>query len=206
MRALLVAEFARALQAAEGCLEARIDRAAVTAHHVEERILSDRPVARIEDGRANEPDRASVRAVRGQVAFGAAGRGSLGLQKGVGLVLAKAKLRRSPGHALDKVELIPAMEDRSPVQAESVLLAGGGQYRWTGRGRRGLVRPAAHRELGPPEVGDDPAAGQVVAEVAEYGIGGDHLRGIPRDSASVEAVAIAAESPVVSETRGGDDG
>src|SRR6266568_1479762 len=206
MRALLVAELPRTLQAAEGRLEAPVDRAAVVAHNVEERISGDRSVAGIEDRRANEPDRASVRAVRGQAAFGAAGRGRLGLQKSVGLVLAEAELRRRPRHALDKVQLVPAMEDRGPVQAESVLLAGGGQYRLTGRGRRGLVRPAAHRELAPPEVSDDPAARQVVAEVAEYGIGGDHLLGILRDPASVEAVAIAAEPPVVSEGRGGHAG
>src|SRR5712691_10982441 len=204
MRALLVAEFPGALQAAEVCLEARIDRAAVLAHHVEERILRDRPVARIEDGRANEPHRSSVLAPNVLLAFVAAGCGRLGLQKSVGLTLAEAELRRGPGHALDKVELVPGMEDRRPVQAESVLLAGGSHYRLAGRGRRGLVRAPAHREFGPPEVGHDPTAGQVVAEVAEPRRGGCGRAGIAR--ASVNGVAIAADSPIVPEIRGGDAG
>src|SRR5713226_6934738 len=96
------------------------------------------------------------------------------------------------------------MEDRRSVQAESVLLAGGGQYRLAGRGRRGLVRPPAHREFGPPEVGHDPTAGQVVAEVAESGRGGRRFAGIAR--ASVNGVAIAADPPIVPESRGGHAG
>src|SRR5258708_14094849 len=171
MRALLVAEFPGALQEAEVCLEGWVDRAAVLADHVEERILSDRPVARIEDGRANEPDRSSVLAPHILVAFRSAGCGRLGLQKLRGLGLAEAELRRGPGHALDEVEFVPGMENRRSIQAESVLRAGGGHYRLAGRGRRGLVRPPAHREFGPPEVGHDPTAGQVIAEVGEWGAG-----------------------------------
>src|SRR5712691_12777195 len=119
-------------------------------------------------------------------------------------MLAEAELRRGPGHTLDKVELVPGMEDRRSVQAESILLAGGSQYRLTGRGRRGLVRPPAHREFGPPEVGHDPTAGQVVAEVAEPRRGGFGRAGIAR--ASVDGVAIAADPPIVPEIRSGDAG
>src|SRR5262249_11910381 len=88
-----------------------------------------------------------------------------------------------------------SMEDWRSIQAEAVLMAGGGHYRLTSRSRRGLVRPPAHRKFGPPKVGDDPTARQVVAEVAER-CGGTI-------GASVNGVAIAAEPPIVPEGRGG---
>jgi hypothetical protein len=80
----------------------------------------------------------------------------------------KAKLTLSSA-SLHNVEFVACTDDRRSVQVQSVLPSCSGQYHLTIRGWDGLVGSPPHRKLAVPEVGDDPHAECVVAEVSKRG-------------------------------------
>src|SRR5258708_18830004 len=64
------------LEAIEVGVECRVERGAVhLLNLIQESVWGDRSVARIQDGRADDPDRSSIGTVHGLVSFGAASAG-----------------------------------------------------------------------------------------------------------------------------------
>src|SRR5712664_903381 len=149
-------EVSRSLQAIEVIGEGRIQRGAGWLEDlINERIHGNGPVSRIEDGRTDEPNRSSVGAIGTLVAFIRACRaGRLRTQEagnGIGSNLL----------ALQEVKLVASLDDRRPVQADTVDRSQGRQHL---AALGSLVR--SETRVREPEVGDDPHAQQVVAEVA----------------------------------------
>src|SRR5713101_6751994 len=178
-------EVSRGLQAIEVVGEGRIQRGAVWLEDlINERIHGNGPIPRIEDGRTDEPHRSSVGAIDILVALIRAWRARrLRTQKagnGIGSNLG----------ALQEVKLVACLNERSPVQAGAVD-GGQGREHLTALGR--LVW--SKTRINEPEVGDDPHAQQVVAEVAEGAAG--------TTGAGVYGVAIARKPPILPEVRGG---
>src|SRR5258708_9539190 len=142
---------------------------------IQESVRGDRSVARIYDGGADDPDCPSVGATHVQFPFGAA---SIGFD----LV----------------VQLIGRLDDRRSVQAEPILvpyLRKYGTTYWAGAG-------GIHRE---PEVGDDPCAQDVIAEVPKRAVCGRSAKGIIA-VAAVNGVAIGGEPPILPEVGRRDAG
>src|SRR5215470_12979403 len=166
------------LEAIEVRIESRIERRAVRLLHlIQESVRGDRPGARIEDGGADEPDCSSVGAVHGLLPFGAA-----------------------PVAFEVDVQLIGRLDDRRSVQAQSML---GRQVRkYFPAFRAGIG--GIHRV---PEVGDDPHAQEVVAEISERAVAGLMIlaKGIIV-VAAVDSVAIGGKSPILPELGCSDAG
>src|SRR5262249_55620090 len=152
--------------------------AARRANRVQESVRGDGSVTRIGNGRTNEPDCTSVRAVYGLLSFSSA---VIRLQ----LV----------------VELMSGQDNGSSIQIKAVLGADGREYIFTGL-NRGVGR------LCEPEIRDDPHAQQIVAEIAEGRVIEGRLLAIlvfRVDAVAVAAihrVAIGGEPPVLPEIGG----
>src|SRR5712692_963107 len=179
-------EVSRSLQAIEVIGEGRIQRGAGWLEDlINEGIHGNGPIPRIEDGRADKPNRPSIGAAHILIAFSRARRtGRLRTQK--------------PGNrigsnlfALQEVKLVGRLDDRRPVQADSVDGAQGREH-LTALGS--LVWSKTSVRV--PEVGDDPHAQQVVAEIAEWAAWAT--------GTAVNGVAIARKPPILPQVRGGD--
>src|SRR5262249_51754918 len=154
-------EVSKFLQAVEVDVETIVERRAVPADRIEERVGRNGAVSRILDDGADEPHGPPVRTTGIQVSFFPARRAQRRRSP-----RAEAKLRGSPRHALYEMELVTRMDDGRSVQGRSVLGGCGREDLLTIRGRCDAGSPADGK-FGVPEVGDDPHAQQVVAEVPE---------------------------------------
>src|SRR5713101_6013123 len=178
-------EVSRSLQAIEVIGEGRIQRGAGWLEDlINERIHGNGPVPRIKDGGTDEPNRSSVGAIDILVVFSRAWRAGRTRARetgnGIGPNLG----------TLQEVKLVASLDDRRPVQAGAVDRSQGRQH-LTALGS--LVW--SKTRINEPEVGDDPHAQQVVAEVAEGAAG--------TTGAGVYGVAIARKPPILPEVRGG---
>src|SRR5262249_3809517 len=135
------------LQAAELVQHVRIQRVAVSAaNHIQERVGGYGAVARVGNGRTDEPDRSAVAASHVLLSFGSAWEG-----RAVRLDVALQ----------DVVEFVRGQDDTSSIQVKAVGITEGLVYGATLRiiGGRGHV-----------EIGDDPHAQQIVAKITKRAV------------------------------------
>src|SRR5947209_2344029 len=178
-------EVSRSLQAIEVIGEGRIQRGAGWLEDlINERIHGNGPVPRIEDGRADQPDRSSVGAIDILVAFTRAWRAGRTRTRETGNGIG------SNLGTLQEVKLVPGLNDRGSIQAGAVDRSQRRQH-LTALGS--LVR--SKTRINEPEVGDDPHAQQVVTEIAE--------RAAWALGAAVNGVAIARKPPILPQVRRG---
>src|SRR5262249_16104086 len=145
------------------------------ADHIQERIRSDAAIARVRDGRTDQPHRPSVLAARIFLPLRGAWR--------IGRILTREAgnrvrvLRRT----FKEVQLVSGFDYGRSVQTYAVFLAKSGQHLVT---LDGLARTKP--SVGVPEIGYDPHAQNVVAEIAER-------------RASVNGAPVGGKSPILSE-------
>ena len=180
-RSRLKAELSALLQATELIEQERIDRvAALVANHVQEGIGCYTSVARVWKRRTDKPGRTAISATRIFLAFRSAV---------VGLKLV--------------VKFVSRQDNGEPIRTKAVGITDGLEYGtadWVG----GVWR------LQEPEIGEDPHAQQIVAEIAERAIVDAAAHGrIGADAvaiAAIHGIAIGGEPPILPEIRSGNIG